>query len=64
MNVKAILGLFQETFEEWSKDKASRLSAFIYLPKRLIQYSVPHECGNRYIKELQNFYCKTVEYDG
>ncbi len=27
MNVKAILGLFQETFEEWSKDKASRLSA-------------------------------------
>jgi membrane protein len=27
MNVKAILGLFQETFQEWSKDKASRLSA-------------------------------------
>ncbi len=27
MNVKVILGLFQETFEEWSKDKASRLSA-------------------------------------
>ncbi|MGI8503553.1 MAG: YihY/virulence factor BrkB family protein [Hassallia sp.] len=27
MNVKAILGLFQETFQEWSNDKASRLSA-------------------------------------
>jgi len=27
MNMKAILGLFQETFQEWSNDKASRLSA-------------------------------------
>lgn len=27
MNVKVILGLFQETFQEWSNDKASRLSA-------------------------------------
>ncbi len=27
MNVKAILELFQETFQEWSNDKASRLSA-------------------------------------
>ncbi len=27
MNLKAILGLFQETFNEWNNDKASRLSA-------------------------------------
>ncbi|NJM72019.1 MAG: YihY/virulence factor BrkB family protein [Scytonema sp. RU_4_4] len=27
MNFKAIVGLFQETFHEWSKDKASRLAA-------------------------------------
>ncbi|MBW4446135.1 MAG: YihY/virulence factor BrkB family protein [Spirirestis rafaelensis WJT71-NPBG6] len=27
MNAKAILGLFQETFQEWNNDKASRLSA-------------------------------------
>jgi len=27
MNLKPVLGLFQETFAEWSKDKASRLAA-------------------------------------
>lgn len=27
MNLKSIVGLFQETFEEWQKDKVSRLSA-------------------------------------
>ncbi|MBW4624730.1 MAG: YihY/virulence factor BrkB family protein [Brasilonema octagenarum HA4186-MV1] len=27
MNIKAVVELFQETFQEWSKDKASRLAA-------------------------------------
>ncbi|MBD2775743.1 YihY/virulence factor BrkB family protein [Iningainema tapete] len=27
MNLRAVWGLFQETFQEWSKDKASRLAA-------------------------------------